>query len=227
MMNKQKMVKTYLHYTYSKDGQKSLRAVSSLRRVDARSTVVVLMDGNDPLGDGEVEELVRMGCFVRPTHFPRHGNLRGFECAKEMVRELVQAARSCDVVVKFDADVVWLDVDWLGDFYASGKLVGGLRSPCGKGIWGPCYAVRADFAPRLFAEYFRGLSPVYLTEEDYELCNRSVLASGLASHEVFYQLSYEDAGAPYSRLVQVHETTRAGVPLDGVPVGGTPSDVVN
>lgn len=200
------MKKKYINFTYSKDGLKTIRAVRSLRKLDSVSDIIILDDANDPMSSENINELMRLGCFVRPTIPKRHGNLRGYEFNLFMIYEFLTASSTCDVVIKFDSDVVFKDDSWVDTFFNSGMPLGGIRSHSFSGIWGACYALRSDSILAISRQYEKGIPSFYKTEEDYELSNRTCLAFDKEPIECIFTMSYEDAGTPYSNFIQVHET---------------------
>lgn len=73
--------------------------------------VFVEVDAANPLPSATIAELVRRGCRVAETTFPRNGNIRGMESMKGLLASYTKVfeATGATHLVKLDADTMILD----------------------------------------------------------------------------------------------------------------------
>lgn len=187
---------TFVWFTFRRDGSHLLRSVQSVRRLYPDATLIVADDLNDPMRKRAIRTLEGWGCLMAPTSWQRNGNLRGWHVAQAIARTLSWAQRmtGASAVVKIDSDVAILKRGWIDEFIESDCIAGGFRSKCGRGLCGPCYALKPEALEELLQSYEMEIPSYYNTEEDYEMTSRLMRTHGTNPDGWMMQIPYSFLG---------------------------------
>ncbi|RYD62455.1 MAG: hypothetical protein EOP83_14535 [Verrucomicrobiaceae bacterium] len=124
---------------------------------DHEADFVVVEDGNSPLPEPAVADIVADGVSVVRSVSPRRGNLRGTRWFAEQMEIMSDHAGEADLVVKIDPDTLVLSLSNAVRPLAENASLSG----CGYGdsdsyVYGPCYAFRRWIVDAMAAKYANG-----------------------------------------------------------------------
>lgn len=150
-------------FCYSGDADLLPLCVASAARALPSSPFILIDDAVNPLPE-DVLAGVRAAhpgkIAYKQSTWDRGGNLRGKQCIKGMLDEMIRAAdaTSAGIVVKLDCDTLLINAGWIEQFAQSQAMIAGSPRP---GTWfsGICYALKSCLLPRLWCTCAGQIAP--------------------------------------------------------------------